>query len=248
MIHKKLLILLTIAFVGIICCQQAFQAHADPGLPAMTLTVVGPGGSRGTEVVLTQTDIGSLTSYTAFGGTVNKVGTIGSLGYYTGVPISTFVAMVANPSMSYSINVTGADGYSTILSYSNLTGNLQTWENVIPPAPVQHNQTLTVMLAYYINGTTLGNYSSGVGPLRLVIVGPEGLLTSSSLWAKWVVSLQVTGSPITSTSSVGGVWEPPSKSELVALNRLQLLAPWLSVASVMSVVAASFVYIKRRKK
>lgn len=245
MSHKKPLILLTIALVGILCCVQAFQAYADPGLPPMTLTIVGPGGSLGTQVVLNETYIGSLTSYTAFGGSVNKLGNLGNLGYYTGVPISTFVAMVANPSSSYSVNVTGADGYSTIFSYDNLTGNLQTFDNATGKTLVQHNQTLTVMLAYYINGTVLpGPYPSGVGPLRIAIVGPEGLITTSSLWAKWVVRLQVTST----VASVGGEWGPPNKSELVALNKPQLLAPWLSVASVMSVAAVSLVYVKRRKK
>ncbi|MGD0979038.1 MAG: hypothetical protein ABR962_07855 [Candidatus Bathyarchaeia archaeon] len=236
---------MTIAFVGILCCLQAFQAHADPGLPTMTLTVVGPGGPLGTQVVLHETDIGSLASYTAFGGSVNKVGNLGNLGYYTGVPISTFVAMVANTGSSYSVNVTGADGFSTIFSYSNLTGNLQTFDNLTGKTPVQHNQTLTVMLAYYINGTVLpGPYPSGVGPLRIAIVGPEGLITTSSLWAKWVVSLQIT----VTGASVGGEWAPPNKSELLALNKPQLLAPWLSVGSLMSIVAISFVYIKRKKK
>jgi len=242
MIHRKPLILLTIALVGILCCLQAFQARADPGLPAMTLTVVGPGGLNGTKVVLNENDIGSLTSYTGFGGYVRGSGALSSLGFYTGVPISTFVAMVANPSISYSVNVTGADGYSIILSYSNLTGNLQTFDNVTG-APVQHNQTLTVMLAYYINGTALpGPYPSGVGPLELVIVGPEGLLTTGKLWVSWVVSLQVTGTALTQT--VGG----ESYSMLVQPSKLQVITPWLIVASLMSVATVSLIYIKRRRK
>jgi hypothetical protein len=54
---------------------------------------------------------------------------------------------------------------------------------------VQHNESLTPILAYYKNDANL-TYDDG-GPLRLAIVGPEGLATNSTYWVKWVVRLQI---------------------------------------------------------
>jgi hypothetical protein len=65
-------------------------------------------------------------------------------------------------------------------TYDPVTGN-----------PVQHNQSLTPILAYFFNDANLTTGSSGDGPLRLAIVGPEGLATSSSYWVKRVVKLEI---------------------------------------------------------
>ena len=40
--------------------------------------------------------------------------------------------------------------------------------------------------------------------------------------------------------SVGGVWVP--------INKFQLVAPWIGLASLLTVVAVSVVYVKHRKK
>jgi DMSO/TMAO reductase YedYZ molybdopterin-dependent catalytic subunit len=53
---------------------------------------------------------------------------------------------------------------------------------------VQSNQPFTMILAYYKNGV---NLTSDEGPLRLVIVGPEGLLTDGYYWTKWVTRLEI---------------------------------------------------------
>jgi hypothetical protein len=168
----------------------------------MTLTIVG---LDGTTVVLNEADVGNLTSYRAYGGTKNKVGTIGNKGNYTGVPITTFLNMVGGIRNGYSVKIMalGSSPYSQILNYLNLNGTgLNTYDN-ITGAAVQHNKTLTPMLAYYRDDV---NLTSG-GPLRLVIVGPEGLLTDSSLWVQNVSRLEVHPTAL-----------QPMSLEVVALN------------------------------
>jgi hypothetical protein len=160
------------------------QVHADVGLPPITLTIVA---LNGTQVVLHENDIATLPSYQAYGGFVKSNGAIGNRGNYTGVPLTTLLDIVGGISSGYSVEVIAPDNYNKTLSYENLNGTgLLTYDNVTGQ-PVPHNQTLTPMLAYYYNDA---NLTSG-GPLRLVIVGPEGLLTQSSLWVSNVVELEV---------------------------------------------------------
>jgi DMSO/TMAO reductase YedYZ molybdopterin-dependent catalytic subunit len=151
----------------------------------MTLTVVALNGSQ---IILHQNDIGSLTSYRAYGGMRKSNGQLDKVGNYTGVPLETFLNMVGGIKNGYSVKIIATyDNTVQTLSYKNLNGTgLNTYSNTTG-APVQHNQTLTPMLAYYYNDK---NLTSG-GPLRLAIVGPEGLCTDGSLWVKNVTRLEI---------------------------------------------------------
>ena len=46
----------------------------------------------------------------------------------------------------------------------------------------------------------------------------------------------------------GYCWPPPVGGLWVPINKLELLAPWITLASVITVAAASIVYVKHRKK
>jgi len=174
--------LLSIVIVGTVAWQPFVQASVN--LPAMTLTVVA---LDGTEIVLHENDIGNLTSYRAYGGMRKSNGALDKVGNYTGVPIETFLNMVGGIRNGYSVKIIAYDATTQTLSYKNLIGTgLNTYDNMTGD-PVQHNQTLTPMLAYHYNDL---NLTSG-GPLRLSIVGPEGLCTDSSLWVKNVVKLEI---------------------------------------------------------
>jgi hypothetical protein len=150
----------------------------------MTLTVVG---SDGNQLELNETDIGSLESYRAYGGYKTAAGALKGLGNYTGVPIDSFCSMLGGIRSGYRVRIVASDGYSGYLSYEQLDGDLVTYDNVTGEE-VQHNQTLTPMLAYHYNDL---NLSSTDGPLRVAIVGPEGLCTAGALWTKQVVRLEL---------------------------------------------------------
>ena len=211
--------LIVIVMTGMVSWQHqiAFQAKASPdNLPPITLTVVA---LDGTQQVLHENDVGSLGPYRAFGGFVRSTGALGGLGNYTGVPISTFVSMTGGISNSYSIKIIAIDNFSKTLSCEALNGTgLVTYDNVTGQI-VQHNQTLTPMLAYYYNDA---NLTSG-GPLRLVIVGPEGLLTQSSLWVSNVVRLEVHPNL------------QPMNLTVVALNGTQLTLNETSISSLPAI-------------
>jgi hypothetical protein len=59
-------------------------------------------------------------------------------------------------------------------------------------------QQLKLVLTYYYEGSVL---SSDYGPLRMGILGSEGLVTQGNQWGKWVVKLQVNPSDSETTPS-----------------------------------------------
>jgi len=168
-------------------------ANAQPvsiaGLQPMTLTIAA---SNGTQIVLDSTDIANLPSYRAAGGYKNSIGTLVGPDNYTGVPLTTLLNLVGGITPYNTVNVVASDNYTWALTYDQITdGNFTTY-NPVTGNPVQHTQPLTPMLAYYKDDV---NLTSEEGPLRLVVVGPEGLLTDSKLWVKFVTTLEVLGSP-----------------------------------------------------
>jgi hypothetical protein len=151
----------------------------------MNLTIVAP---NGTQLVLDSADIGSLPSYRAFGGYKNQLGNIRGLGNYTGVPLTTLCNLLGGINSSQCLSVTASDDYSMVFSYAQVHGDFVTYDPTTGEE-VQHNEPLTTILAYYKNDANLS--SDDGGPLRLAIVGPEGLATNSTYWVKWVVRLAI---------------------------------------------------------
>jgi hypothetical protein len=85
------------------------------------------------------------------------------------------------------LRVTAVDNYSKTLSYEEFSGAFAAYDNVTGQ-PTQHNQSLMPILAYHLNDA---NVSLADGPLRLAIVGPEGLATGSTYWVKQLVKLEI---------------------------------------------------------
>ena len=182
-----IIVLLLMAAVYTVVLQHPsrFQAQASfVSLPSMSLTVVGFDGAQ---VVLNETHIGNLASYRAYGGYKTSYPSLKGRGNYTGVPINTFCEMVGGISYGYNVHIIASDGYTKIMSYAEVNGDFITYDNVTGEE-VQHNQTLTPILAYHYNDL---NLSSSDGPLRAAIVGPEGLCTSSTYWVKQVIRLEL---------------------------------------------------------
>jgi hypothetical protein len=115
------------------------------------------------------------------------LGNIKDWGKYTGVSLAVLCSLVGGINANDSLQVKASDNYTITLAYAQVNGDFVTYDNVTGQ-PVAHNQPLTPILAYMLNGA---NLASDVGPLRLAIVGPEGLCTNSTLWVKWVVSMGV---------------------------------------------------------
>ena len=155
----------------------------------MSLTVVA---SNGTQIVLDSTDIATLPSYRAAGGYKNSIGTLVGPDNYTGVPLTTLLNLVGGINSYDSVEVNASDGYTWGLTYDQVTAGNFTAYDPVTGNLVQPSQPLTPMLAYYKDDV---NLTSEEGPLRLVVVGPQSLLTDSKLWVKWVTTLEIVGGP-----------------------------------------------------
>jgi hypothetical protein len=166
---------------------QGMNAKADvSALLPMNLTVVGASGAQ---IELNQTGIAGLQSYSGYGGFKNVLGNIKDWGNYTGVPLTVLCNLVGGMTANNTLTVTGSDGYNMTFTYGQVNnGDFVTYNNVTGQQ-VPNNQSLTPILAYEYDGANLT--SDEGGPLRLAIVGPEGLCTNSTLWVKWVVNMEI---------------------------------------------------------
>ncbi len=160
------------------------QVQIMPMNRNITLTMVA---ANGTSVTLFANDLASMTGITATGGTRSSSAVLANFGSYTGVSVASLLDLVGGVTSSNSIKVTASDGYATTYTYGQLTGQGVATYNSNGTA-VNATQPLTMIVAYYLNGTSL---ASGTGPLRTMIVGQEGLYTSGNVNAKMVVKIEV---------------------------------------------------------
>jgi len=166
------------------CFVHGNSACLTASLPSMNLTIVA---LNGTQLVLNEVDIQNLPSYESYGGYKNILGNIRGLGNYTGVPLTTLCNLVGGIASNNSLLISSIDNYTTTFSYDQVNGSFTTYDN-ITGQEVPHTQPLTPILAYYFNHTDL---PASDGPLRVAIVGPEGLATFSGYWIKQVVKLEI---------------------------------------------------------
>jgi DMSO/TMAO reductase YedYZ molybdopterin-dependent catalytic subunit len=175
---------LSIAFLGLQLAQSAIVGVGAVELPSMSLTVVG---ADGIQVVLNETGVAGLPFYRGYGGFKNQLGHVKGLGNYTGVSLNTLCGLVGGLTSACIVNVSASD-YSSIFTFDEVVnGNFTTYNSDGDEVP--HSQPLVPIVAYYFNDENIIEDSGG--PLRLAIVGPEGLVTDSTHWVKWVVRVEV---------------------------------------------------------
>jgi hypothetical protein len=182
-----LLLFVSSLSIGSTSLQLVRLAHAETSiveLPPMSLTVVGAGG---TQIILNETGIAGLPYYRGYGEYENQIGNLGASGNYTGVSLVTLCSLVGGLTNTSVVKVLAADNYSKTFTYSEVNGKFVTYGNV-SGGQVPHSQPLVPIVAYYLNDSTIPQSD---GPLRLAIVGPEGLATTSAYWVKQVVRIEI---------------------------------------------------------
>ena len=171
--------LISLQFVHFACAGVSFAE-----LPIMSVTVVG---ANGTQAILNETDIAGLPFYRGYGGYKNQLGILKGLGNYTGVSLNVLCSIVGVLTNTSVVRVTAADNYSNTFTYAEVNGEFVTYDNVTGEE-ISHGQPLVPIVAYYFNDTAV---ASSDGPLRMAIVGPEGLVTNSTYWVKQVVRIEI---------------------------------------------------------
>jgi hypothetical protein len=146
----------------------------------MNLTIVG---ANGTQVVLNEADIAGLPSYRGYGGFKTSYPAVKGLGNYTGVRLDTLCSLVGGLTSTSIVRIMATD-YEANLTYAQVNGEFVTYDT--SGAEVPHNLPLVPIVAYFFNDANVSD-----GPLRLAIVGPEGLVTDSAYWVKWTVEIEI---------------------------------------------------------
>ena len=175
----------------------------------IVLTVIGNGNTGN----YTLEELKSFESYTGYGGTKNAVGNIGNYNFYVGVPVLTLldeIGGIANE--DYYLRVTASDNYIQEYTYSMINGNVTTYDNETG-VELGYN-ILTMVLIYEI----VGEGPITDGPLKVAYLSPEGYLTDSNLWAKFVVKIQLKPIPIALTLIGNGNTETYTLEEIMAFD------------------------------
>ena len=188
---KKLLVIpvIILVIVAVVVSWQIYwqspnSIKSKVILPALNLTIIG---ANGQQKILNSGKLAALQSYTAMGGYITEGGKI-FFGNYTGVPILTLLDLVGGITSNETVTVTGSDGYQWTFTYQQVQGQGLNTYDPNTGAAVQASQPLTMIVAYYCNGTSL---PSGTGPLTIAIVGPQGLVTPGAYWAYLLVKIEI---------------------------------------------------------
>ena len=205
LISTIMVIILVVAVIGVtthqLLTQQPKQSTTQTA--AMHIDLIGADGQP---LSLAESDLLALRAYNAPGGFRKSNGGIAGIGNYTGILVIDLLDLVGGMNAEQTLTISATDGYTMSYSYNQVV-NGQEFITFDPTTGSQTtpSQTLNMVLIYAFNGKALPD---GEGPLRLGILGDEGLLSTGNLWIKMVTQLQIT-SPST---PAGASTVAPSKS------------------------------------
>ena len=150
--------------------------------PILTVTF------KGVQTNYTLEELESLESFTAKA-TMIKTGWLPTINFegpnlYTGVKFSTLLNQIEDLPENYSINVISNDSKITKYNMSKIQGNIDIYNE---SGVIINNSGATMILAYKIDGEYFTQEDTR--PLRVVFC--HNNMTSSDLWAKMVISIEV---------------------------------------------------------
>ena len=110
---------------------------------------------------------------------------------FTGVPIRFIMDVFEDIPESFNITVVSSDGWTSDFTYDQINGNVDIYNET---ADIIENETAQMILAYKVDGQYYSEVDpeGETGPLRIAFVGSNNPITSSNLWAKLVVSIEIT--------------------------------------------------------
>jgi Oxidoreductase molybdopterin binding domain len=144
-------------------------------------------GTDGQQRILSMRDIRDLPAYSGRGGFFTTVGVVYGPCEAKGVILSDLCQMVGGVTQSDIVMISASDGYSTIFDYDQIMGNFITYDS-ITLKEVPHGELKTILM-YWLDGKAL--LQSEGKPLRIGIVGTDGLLTEGNNWVKWVNKIEI---------------------------------------------------------
>ena len=144
-------------------------------------------GADGQQKVLTYNEIKTMPAYSGKGGFFTTTGVVNGPFQVKGVPLIDLCNLVGGVTSSEAVMVSAKDGYSSIFDYDQLMGSLITYDpKTIKEVP--HSE-LKIVLMYEQDGKPLSQDDEK--PLRLAIIGTDGLLEEGNMWTKWITKIEV---------------------------------------------------------
>jgi hypothetical protein len=189
-VSKKVLaaalaLIVIVAAVAVLWVVYPFLQSRERTLQPMSLTLVA---LNSTTLVLKESDIARLEPFESEGGFKTSAGSLRGIGNYTGIRLVDLCNLVGGIDENCSLRVTADDGYSMVFAYNQVMGQDFVTFNPSTGDEVNRTQPLTTVLAYYKDGL---NLTSDEGPLRVAVLGSEGLLTEGHWWIKFVVEIEI---------------------------------------------------------
>ena len=182
---KILLAVVVLLAVAGVAVWQLYFNKPQSQIPDITLTLVGADGASKT---VTSKDLDALPKTQMKGGLKTSAGSMaGGVKTYTGIALSEIVKLVGGMTNQNSLRVTASDNYAMILTWDELSGKVVTY-SLATGDEVTRTKPLIPILAYLEEGKPI---ATGEGPLRLVYVGEEGLVTDGHFWIKMASKLEV---------------------------------------------------------
>lgn len=160
------------------------ESPQESSIPEFDIQIVG---KEGDNITLTEDDFEEVEETRMVGGLMTSAGSIRGPYNYTGVKLDNILSQVGGMNEENSLRVTASDGYSMVFTWEELNGNFTTF-NPATGDEVSHEAELIPVLAYEEDGELL---EEGDGPIRLVILGEEGLITEGHFWIKRVTEIEV---------------------------------------------------------
>ncbi len=118
---------------------------------------------------------------------------LGDVYEYAGVSLQTLLGVLDDLPKNYTLNVTAGDGYITEYSKDESFG----YVDIYNENGTIINGTAVMLLAFMENGSYYFEIDpdNEIGPLRIAFVGEHTRITSSALWSKKVISIEINEIP-----------------------------------------------------
>ncbi len=127
-----------------------------------------------------------LDSIAGSGKYINKVGKITGPNNYTGVSMSVLLGTIESLPENYTLQAIASDGYSVNYSMDEVNGQVSVYNETGDEIGTEN---MTMIIAYKENGELL-NETTG-GPLRVAFVDEQGFITSSGMWLRSLVKIEI---------------------------------------------------------
>lgn len=186
----NMLVLMMIITLTVGCIENNEKTNGQEEEPSIFLTVT----FGDYQANYTLEDIETLDSYS---GTGHYIKTkllpdsvvISNIHEYTGVRITILLDEIPNLPDNYNVSVISEDGWTITYTMNETLGYVDVYNEA---GNIISTETAVMILAYKEDGSYYSEIDTDneIGPLRVAFVG-DTIITSSNLWSKMVVSIEI---------------------------------------------------------